>query len=172
MEREGAEVPRRDRGSRRGPVFTGPKTLRCRTFHPEGPAATPNKPPGGSGHICASGNKCVGAIPRGRPGRRRGALSPFAQRKGTRSPRDRHKNAGVCPGRTRNHQTIAKPTNTTSPLTPADVRMESIIDIPAQATTRVRSYGTFAQPLQFPRWHQGGRYLQWSRYRRNVGVRR
>ncbi len=41
-----------------------------------------------------------GAIPRGRPGRRR-ALSPFAQRKGTRSPRDRHKNAGVCPGRTR-----------------------------------------------------------------------
>ncbi len=37
------------------------------------------------------------AIPSGRPGRC-GGLSPFAQRKGTRSPRDRHMNAGVCPG--------------------------------------------------------------------------
>ncbi len=28
-----------------------------------------------------------------------GGQSTFARRKGTRSPRDRHKNAGVCPGR-------------------------------------------------------------------------
>ena len=41
----------------------------------------------------------VGAIPRGRPRRRRGgAPSPSLQRKGTRSPRDRHKNAGDARG--------------------------------------------------------------------------
>ena len=46
MEREGAEVPAPGRTLEARTSFYGTEDPSCRTFHPEGPAATPNKPTG------------------------------------------------------------------------------------------------------------------------------
>ena len=54
MEREGAEAPGRGPTLEARTSFYGTDDPSCRAIPREGPAATPNKTPGGSGQICAS----------------------------------------------------------------------------------------------------------------------
>ena len=54
MEREGAEAPGRGPRLEARTSFYGTDDPSCRAFPPGRPGSNPNKPPGGSGQICAS----------------------------------------------------------------------------------------------------------------------